>query len=312
MEDIIYLKKLDSYKEIIDGKVPLFIKKIIYLWRNLFGIVKQEKSNEFKIWVLPFIDKEDKEKLAKIIEKQVRKKRLLGNTKIVLSNSLMSKATIQILNRYHVQYIDGNVIKKILLFKVLEYINHLQNKELAKRDIAILVNENNQINNNIIMNLAMQCKTLKIVSKKIYQFKNLEQKLYEDYGIAIQFSNSYQKSLLKAEIIVNLDFNEVELNEYTIFPKAIVINTSQPIKIKTKLFSGIIVNSCEIKFLKKIKEIFNKNSLLEKFDSLLLYESIENWKSMEYSHAEEKIEEHKVHILNLIGNNGRINQKEFK
>ena len=39
MEKIMYIKKVDNYDEIIKkyNRLPMFFKKIIYLYRNLFG-----------------------------------------------------------------------------------------------------------------------------------------------------------------------------------------------------------------------------------------------------------------------------------
>ena len=314
MENIIYIKKLDDYDEIINCKLKLSVtlKKIIFLYKNIFNIITKQSKDEFNIWVLPFQEKISDNKLNKIIDKQIKRYKITENTRLVVSKSLLSKNMTDILRKYNINYFNGNLIKKILIFKVLDYINNLQNKELNKRNITILVNEDNNINKYIIKNIALNSKTTKIVSKKINKFKSLEEELYNEYGVAIQFSNSNKKSLSKSEIIINLDFDEVEVNEYDINNNAIIINTKNSLKVKSKLFNGIVINSYEIKFLQKLKNKFNKNNLLHRYDNLILYESIIDWKNANDKNIIEKIEEDNIKIINLIGNNGIINKKEFK
>lgn len=314
MENIIYIKKLDDYDGIINckSKLPVTLKKIIFLYKNIFNIITKQSKEGFNIWVLPFQEKISDNKLNKMINKQIKKYKITENTRLVVSNSLLSKNMIDILRKYNINYFNGNLIKKILIFKVLDYINNLQNKELNKRNITILVNEDNNINKYIVKYITLNSKTTKIVSKKINKFKALEEELYNEYGVAIQFSNSYKKSLLKAEIIINLDFDEVEINEYNINNNAIIINTKNSLKIKSKLFNGIVVNSYRIKFSQEIKNRFTQNNLLHRYDNLILYESIINDKSADYTKIIEQLDEDKVKIINLMGNNGIINKKEFK
>lgn len=310
MDNIIYIKKLDDYDEIVKCKMrlPLILKKIVFLYKNIFNIITK-KHDELNIWILPFQEKISDNKLERIIKKQINKNKMTEKTKIVIANSLISKDITSIFKRYNINYFNGNLIKKVLVFKVLDYINMIQNQESNKRNITILAKENNELNDYIIKNIALNSKTTKIVSKKIYQFKTLEEKLYDDYGVAIQFSSSYKKSLLQSEIIINLDFDEIEINEYDINHHAIIINTENSLKIKSKLFNGIIVNLYKIRFLHDLKEMFSNNNLLHKYDNLILYESIIDWKNINYK---EIVEKDDIKIINLIGNNGIINKREFK
>ena len=89
---------------------------------------------------------------------------------------------------------------------------NIQKISVNDMDVTILANQASELNLYLIERLSKLVKSIKIVSSNIHKFKNLETKLYEEDGIAIQFSNSYQKSLAKSKIIVNLDFNEIEIN----------------------------------------------------------------------------------------------------
>lgn len=312
MEKVIYLKKLDDYEEVLKSKrkILLNFKRFIFLYKNLFNIITKKKIEEFNVWILPFQEKISSNKLEKILLKQIKNLKLSQDTKLVIADSLKDYNIINILQKYSIKYFTGKEIKKILVFKVLEYINQLQKKELNTREVTVLVDNDNEINMYILKQLAINCKTLKVVSKKIYKFKALEENLFNEFGIAIQFSNSYKKSLIKTEIIINLDFNNIDINEYEINNKAIIINTQEQLKIKSKLFNGIVINSYGIKMAKEITEKFKQANLLHKYDNLILYESIININNLK--NIEEKIEKDKVRLLNLIGNNGVINKKEFK
>ena len=196
----------------------------------------------------------------------------------------------------------GAPLEKIL--KELEYVNKIQGNKLDEMDLTILVNNASNLNMYLIEKLAHKVKSIKIVSKTIYKFKKLEEKLYNDYGIALQFSNSYRKSLLKSKIIINLDFSQTDIDEYNIDNSAMLINCScNNIKIKSKLFNGIVANSYKL----KIKNGF----ILNEFDDLLIYES----KILSKNNIGEifkYIEECKVSINGFVGNNGTITKKELK
>lgn len=311
--ETIYLKRIDNYNEINKYKfrfANIFIK-LIFLYKNIFNIITKIQKDGFNIWILPYKEKISENKFEKILNKQLKKGKLSKEHKILLANNLNLSNPNYILDKKEIRYYDGKLIRKMLVCYTIEYINKIQEKEMKDREIAILVDEDTQINNYLIFKLAMITKSLKIVSKKIYKFKGIEEKLYNEYGIAIQFSNMYKKSLLKSDIIVNLDFSEIEINEYNINQSAIIINTENPIKIKSKLFNGIVANSISIKFSKEINSIFQKKLLLYRYDNLLLYESIINWKT-NYSEIDEKIKNDNVRVLNLIGNNGIITKREIE
>lgn len=296
MEKIIYVKIVENYNEIVKYKVPLILKKIIFYFKKLFNIVTKMQLNGNVLWILPFKDTIEIKKLEKIIVKDLNK--IKENITVVLSSKLKKKEFINIINKYNIKYVKGNLAKKKLVFKILQYINTLQNTELNKRDIVVMANKDTNINIKIIERLAVESKSIKIVSKNNSKFKKLEQKLYNDKGIAIQFSNSYKKSLKNANIIINLDFNETEINEYYINSNAIIINTENKMKIKSNFFNGIIINSCKIHI--------SQYNMSKEFDNLDVYESLL------IGSSEYMLNENNIKIEKVIGTNGIILEKEFK
>ena len=230
----------------------------------------------------------------------------------VLSNDLINMELCKMMKQQGLSYLTEEKLKKILLIHVLEYIGNIQNQDISSMELTILVHNTTELNMYLMETLAKTVKSVKIVSTNLYKFKKLEEKLYHEYGIAIQFSNSFQKSLANSKIVVNFDFSSIDINTYALFENAIIINCMEDdLKIKSKLFNGIIVNKCEIKFRKELQEKFKKLNLYNQFNPFLLYESILNT-DRNLPNLFEKINNDKIEITSLIGNNGTINKREFK
>jgi len=308
---IIYLKEVSSYNDILKkehNKMPLFLKKDIFLYKNIFNIITKKKIEDNEIWILPMKEKHYINRIEKILKKYLINQ---GNIYVV-SDALREQKMCELMDKYNITYITEEKIKKVLLIHILKYIINIQKKEISDLELTILVNDTSNINMYLIEEISKLVKNLKIVSLNIYKFKKLEEKLYNEFGIPIQFSNSYKKSLEKSKIIVNLDFSEIEINEYEIFDKAIIINCiNNSIKIKSRLFNGIIINSCNIDFKKEIINKFKKMQIFEQYKKIILYASIiEN--EIDIQKIFEKLIYDKINIISLIGNSGNINKKEFK
>ena len=308
---IIYLKEVDSYDDILKKeykKLPLFFKKIIFLFKNIFNIVTKKSEEEYNVWIIPIKEKYSNDKLEKILKKNLK----INNNIYVISKELEKSNIYEIMDMYGIKYVIEEKVKKLLLISGLEYIAKLKKKDINSLDVTILVKDNSDINLFLIEEIAKLVKSLKIVSINIYKFRKLEEKLYNELGIAIQFSNSYKKSLEKANIIINLDYTEIEINEYNIYNNAIIINcTKDNIKIKSRLFEGININSYDINMNKEIINIFKKIHIYENYKKLILYASIIE-KDNDFFDSYNNIDDNKVSIINFIGNNGIINKNEFK
>jgi len=312
MKDIIYLKQTTSYDDILKKKhdrMPIFLKKIIFLYKNIFNVITKKNAEGYNIWILPITERYSISKINKLF-----KKTFVNNKENIylLSNDLGNNQIYKLIKEYNIEYISEEKIKKVLLKNILEYICKIQKKELNSLELTVLVNNTSELNIYILEEMAKVVKTLKIVSLNIYKFKKLEETLYNEQGIAIQFSNSYRKSLEKSQVIINLDFSEIQINEYEIYSSAIIINCIENnIKIKSRLFNGILVNSCNIEFKKDIVNKFKKVNIYDDYSKLLIYASIIEKENDIYKIIEQ-LETDKVDITSLIGNNGTINKKEFK
>lgn len=117
----------------------------------------------------------------------------------------------------------------------------------------------------------------------------------------LNITNNKKKSLLKVEIIINIDFAEENINKYKIYDKAIIININDKINIQSKRFNGINVNYYKIEIPNEYK--------LEGFQDEIIYESLLYGKS--FKNANKEILKDNIKINKLIGNNGIIKEHEF-
>lgn len=298
MNKIVYLKEID--KSLYLNKITL---KIQYWFKRVFNIIKKVKIENVEIWNLPINSDDNVKKIQKVFAKFLNSKNVY-----VLSQNLENKKIYNVLNDKEIKYLKTGKIKKLLSIKILEYILSIQKREIQNTEVNILVKESSNINSYIIEEIAKNALNVKIISNNIYKFKKIEEKLYDEYGIAIQFSNSYKKSLSKSNIIINLDFDEIDLNEYLIYDRAIIINCiNQNIKIKSKLFNGVVINSVNISFNQELKDKFKNLGLYNDFSCLVLLASV-----LEQENYKTDINNYLVKIKNLYGNNGQISKNELK
>lgn len=303
MKKVIYIKNIDNLTE------KSMFKKIKKIFKNLFCYITKIKIKGYNVYVLPINSHSKMKKKERIVKKLLQE----NDNIYLIPENLQEKDFLRLINKYQIKCCTGENVKKLLLIKVLEYINNIKKLNFNQNKLTILVNNTSNINMYFIEEIAKRTKELKIVSLNINKFRKLEEKLYNDNGIAIQFSNSYQKSLLKSSIIINLDFSETDINEYSIYSNAIIINTTvNNIKIKSKLFEGIVVNSYSINMKKEIKEELKSIDLYNNYNLLALYESIFKYEFKNIYECLEILDEDKIVIKNLVGNNGAINKKEIK
>ena len=83
----------------------------------------------------------------------------------------------------------------------------------------------------------------------------------------ITITNNRRKSLLKANLILNVDFPKEVFNKFAIFDNAIIINLEGDMKIKKKRFNGKVINDISINSFDdgRLKDFVDENDLI-RFD----------------------------------------------
>lgn len=191
---------------------------------------------------------------------------------------------------------------KFLEFETINYILEKQNKNKNEAEISILVNETDDINLRNILLIANEAKQVNIVTNHIEKFKALEEKLLCETGIMLRVTNNYKRAICNSKIILNMDFSEELIIKYNLYKKAIIISLNNEINILQKKFSGIIIKDLELKIPEEYIDNVYKN--------VEIYES-NIYKNKDFDNVREIIKKDKIEIENLIGFNGKINNKEI-
>lgn len=283
----IYIKTLKKDEELlVNPNIPKIIQKIIIKFKKIFNIITIKKIDEkHYLYIMP-----KESNLEKVVLKNKKEK-------IILSKEL---------KKYENQFDIQNKDIYYFIPKILQYIMKEINKKLELQNIFLLVDKYNEKNLEIIKYLIDKVRTVNIITSSVEQYKKLEEKLFNENGTLITVTNNKNKSLKRANFIINIDFSNQNIGEYKISPNAIIINCTNE-KIETlKYFQGIIINKIEI----NLQEKENLKEFYQEFEKIDIYNSLE-MKPAKYIENIRQIEQDEIKIKNLIGNNGIIDKKEL-
>lgn len=252
--------------------------------------------------ILPIEEKEiiDEKKL-KILTKKIIKILDKTNCKtIILSKYLKkNKNLVENLRNAGLNIIEGKWLFLVMSEKVLDYV--VRKKELKKEETNVSILVNNNFNDYILENIKeiiRKYKTVNIVTKQIEKFKKIEKQIMDEEGINITITNNKKKSLVRSNIILNVDFDTELINKYNIPEEGIIVNLQENVKITKKRFNGISINDYEIKYQNYDEYDYEKEKYYDKKD---IYEAM-IYKNQPYEYIKRKIDRDKVEIVKLIGN----------
>ena len=278
----------------------------------MFYIEKNDKPNrlvrflklikvENNTITVPICEKTTNKQIEKLAQKTNKIINKLSNSKkVVLSKQAQEEVQfVNYLNSYGIQIANGRWLFEILLTNIVEYLIH--KKKIEKANISILINDLTEIELRNIKTLAIKYKTINIVTNHIEKFTKLEEKLQEE-GVIITITNNKKKSLMKSNIIINVDFPKELLNKYRIKEDSDIINLRGKMKIIQKRFNGLNINNYEIDFREENKGICAYSG---KFYLRDLYES-KLYKKQGIDAILQEINRDKIVIKKLYLNNGTI------
>jgi hypothetical protein len=282
----------------------------------LFNKITVKEFGDKLIYILPWNEESNKKisikRLNKVFKKINTKEEKDKNKYIVLSKKLSRDERIEkIINEKYFKLFNGRWLFNNLQYKIIKYIIKCKGKELREQNVSLLINHPDQSTLNIIKTIAKEVKELRIVTSNGIYFKRIEQKLYGEMGIPISIVNNKRKSLLKSDIIINVDFSEKQINQYSINSKAIIVNIYNKIERINKSFAGININDYKLNLNNEYKDLFNEYNLSNQFDENILYESMIYTKDKN-TEVFKRIENDNIEIEYLIGNNGKISEKEYE
>lgn len=196
----------------------------------------------------------------------------------------------------------GKHILKYMIPEVIEYCFEKLGRETKNEEIYICAEQFNKENINIIEELCNKVKVVNIVTNHLRQYQELEKRL-ERKEIYITVSSNKRKALKRAELIVNLDFNNTK--GFNINRNCIIINTYEQFNIGNE-FDGILIQKATAN-TKKIMRIFSEMINMSKI-KLIEAEII---KQGDYLKTREFIKNSKLEISEIFGKRNKINLEEF-
>lgn len=248
-----------------------------------------------KILVNFDLDKFNIKKAKKILK--ILNKNSVRN--VVLSKELQkNEMLINYLNSSNVNIFNGRWLEKYLAYEIVKYILVKKNIKEEETEIAILINQIDEVSTENIKLFSKEFKRVNVVTNHIEKLKNIEESIFDEFGIMITITNNKKKSLKNAKIILNMDFPNELINKFNIYDEAIILNLDGDIKINKKRFSGLNINNYEI-------SLNDVDYLSEEFYIRDIFES-QIYKKAAFKNIRKEIKEKGVNIEQLIGLNGLI------
>lgn len=278
---------------------------MIYIEKNDKPNIIEKMLNLIKVQdstiILPINEKTKEKQIEKIAKKTIKViGKITNSKKIVLSKKMKKEEKyINYLNEYGIEIADGRWLFEILLTDIVNYI--VEKQKIERVNISVLINDLTDKEFENIKLLAQKYTTINIVTNHIEKFRKLEQQLQEK-GIIATITNNKKKSLMKSQIIINIDFPKELINKYRINESATIVNVKRPIKITQKRFNGVTVNDYEIEYR---NDICNEKFFVDKYNLKDLYEA-EMYKRDSFTNLRKKIKNDKVLINKLYLNNGEL------
>ncbi len=289
-----YIQELDKQTKI--DKIFLRIKvkeNIIYI----------PKLKEFKNQKLEKEYLGKRKNILNIVNKVVKVLENDDCNKVVLSKNLKeNELFVNYLYTYNIDIYNGKYLLEILSANIIDYIVEKKCLNKEQIQITIAVNDISDIMFENIKLIIEKYKKVNIATKNIIRFKKMEEIILEKLGKIIQISDNKKKSLLKSDIILNIDFDEELLNKYIIKEDAIIMNIKNNVKIYKKRFNGININDYEITCK---DDIFKLPIITESYFTKDMYEAILSNKLL-YQEINNKLRNDNVELLVLKGNNTNI------
>ena len=283
-------------------KLPKILKNLFYKIRKKLGLLYIKTYDDKVLITLSSTNSKALKRLEKYIKVKCIKR-------VCLSNALLNNEQfLEFVKGQDINVLNGKWLFDYISTWIINYIVENKKEKMETQEISILTKDINEVLVENIKKLATEPKLINIITTKEGKFKKIEKDLYEQKGIMLNINNNYNKSLLKSDIILNMDFSEEEFNQYNLPKKACVIHKAGDIKIQTKAFEGVCIIGYEISLPRKyLKYKIHFND----FDNILLYESF-IYKKTNTQNIYKEIEEDGFHMISLNGKNGRIRKTEFK
>lgn len=241
--------------------------------------------------------------LNKSIEKRINKHCVIDNEYrdygLLISNKIKTENCLKNYEIFH-----GKILMTNIIVNLIEYIEDAIGTDFRNEDIFICTC--NDKYKELIIDVAKKFRCTNIITDKIKKLKRLENVLSKEGELIYSISNNRKKSLRRAKIVINIDFDKEQFEEFSLNRYCIIINLSNKILELKSSFHGTIVELAEINYKNRYENFININE----FDKVKLYESYIYSKN--YNEAKKYIQDDNCTIEILKGKKSEIRASELK
>ena len=238
-----------------------------------------------------------KEDICSIIKNNMQNKKI--NLSNEIKEKIKQKNNVKLIEKIEENNLKNKEIMKKYLENIIEKLLNIKNKKMQEINIYILIKAYSGDIYKQILELNQKYKTVNIVTNDINRFRWLQKKIEDSREDEITITNNRKKSLKRAEYIINIDFDNKDINSFSINPYSVIFNLSKN-KIENILgFNGIIINNVSINVNKL--DLINLNNIEKRYNINNIYEE----EMLKNSKVIEQIE------YSFIGNRGILSQKEI-
>lgn len=293
---MIYIKYTKDYKEDFnENRFLSFIKKLNFKAKALSGNFFVKKVSNGDLIILPSTNNLTKKKILKFLN-------IYSIKTICISRELEE---IGFFDGENLNVLNGKWLYKYLILNYIKYIYVSQGKNPREQEVSFLINKITDVDLENIELTAKFVKNVNVITDSISRIRILADKLYKENGIILNITKNYKKSLLKSSVIINIDFEEDELNKFIVPRRAIIINIGKNVKVNYKGFEGVNIFDYNVtipeKYLSKEFSSFRKEILYESY----LY------KNTSPKNIFKEIKSDNILIESLVGQKGIIRRQEF-
>lgn len=293
---MIYIKYTKDYKEDFnENRFLSFIKKLNFKAKALSGNFFVKKVSNGDLIILPSTNNLTKKKILKFLN-------IYSIKTICISRELEE---IGFFDGENLNVLNGKWLYKYLILNYIKYIYVNQRKNPREQEVSFLINKITDVDLENIELTAKFVKNVNVITDSISRIRILADKLYKENGIILNITKNYKKSLLKSSVIINIDFEEDELNKFIVPRRAIIINIGKNVKVNYKGFEGVNIFDYNVtipeKYLSKEFSSFRKEILYESY----LY------KNTSPKNIFKEIKSDNILIESLVGQKGIIRRQEF-
>lgn len=241
--------------------------------------------------------------LNKRAEKRINKYCILNSGHedygVLISKNIKSENGLKNYEIFH-----GKILMTNMIVNLIEHIE--QAIDVDFRNEEIFISTRNDKNKELITDVAKKFRCVNIITDKIKKLGRLEQYLNKNEDLIFSISNNRRKALKRAKIIINIDFDKEQLEEFSLNRDCIIINLNNEILELKSSFHGTIIELMEINYKNRYEKFIHTS----KFDKTKLYESYIYSKN--YNEAKDYIRDDECTIENLRGRKIEINISELK